>query len=131
MLVPQNPGSKLALPSASCSNFARSVQVLEAQVHSQVERKSQIFGSTYNFPLSQLAIFLQKNQKCALPASAVHTKSSYIAKLVQIDVLVPKKGYETTDAELITARHPGPTDKIVRWIDRAKVRHQYLKFYVF
>ena len=98
MLVPQNPGSELALPSASCSNFARSVQVLEAQVHSQVERKTPIFCSIVNFTLSELAIFFQISQKCALPASAVHTKSSYIAKLVQINVLVQKKGYETTDA---------------------------------
>ena len=88
------------------------MHVLEAQVHSQVERETPIFWSIYNFPLSELAIFLQIFQKCALPASAVHTKSSYIAKLVQIDVRVQKKGYETTDAELITARNPGPTDKI-------------------
>ena len=106
MLVPQNPGSKLALPSASCSNFARWLQVLEAQVHSQVERKTQIFCSIYNFPLSELAIFLQIFEKCALLASAVHTESSYIAKSEQ------KKDDETTADELIAAQNPGPTDKL-------------------
>ena len=88
------------------------MQVLEAQVHSQIECETQIFCSTYNFPLSQLAIFLQIFQKCALPASAVHTESSYIAKLVQIHVLVQTNGDETTADELIAAQNPGRTDKL-------------------
>ena len=81
------------------------MQVLEAQVHSQI-------GSTYTFPLSQMAIFLQFRQKCALPASAVHAESCYIAKLVQIHVLVQKNGDETTADELIAAQNPGRTDKL-------------------
>ena len=81
------------------------MQALEAQVHSQVERKTPIFCSIYNFPLSQLAIFLQIFRKCALRALAVHTESSYIAKLVQIHVLVQTNGDETTADELIAAQN--------------------------
>ena len=88
------------------------MEVLEAQVHSQVERQTPIFCSIFNFTLSELAIFLQIFQKCALPASAVHTESSYIAKLQQIHVLVQTNGDETTANELIAAQNPGRTDKL-------------------
>ena len=86
--------------------------MFEAQVHSQVEHKTYSFCSIHNFPLSQLAIFLQIFQKCALPASAVHAESSYIAKLVRIHVLVQKNGDETTLDELIAAQNRGLTDDL-------------------
>ena len=81
------------------------VQILHAEYRyskprytARLNAKLKYFDHSYNFPLSELAIFLQIFQKCALRASLVHAESNYIAKLVQIDVLIPKNGDEITDA---------------------------------
>jgi hypothetical protein len=44
--VPQNPGPKLALRTASCPEIARWVQVLEAQVHGPIVQKFRLEAAT-------------------------------------------------------------------------------------
>jgi hypothetical protein len=77
--VHQNPGSKLALRTASCPEFSRWVQVLGAQVHGPTVWKFTVVAPTYIWALRWVArMFVFLKNKCTSGICSSCVKQLYL-----------------------------------------------------